>query len=255
LARLLWLTIHAGEAGQKREQRALGFPVSGGEALDSRLRWNDRPESTATAQAEAFFGAHRAPLQGDGKPTVDGRQLTESRVASPESRTASPESPSALARRIEFSDAECEFRASERRARLHEALRRLCEALYPEVVEGHAEGGGLFRLKNDFDRLRPDPVWSDPQRRAVLRQDLGLDPKPADFEMPVVPLEFLDPYSPARREWLESASLASWRRRKAAQWKEDHAGLLLTAREAAEMEAGRLSLEDDWRAVFLDRRS
>jgi PAS domain-containing protein len=78
---------------------------------------------------------------------------------------------------LEARDREAEFRAAERLAKLSEALRQLLEAMY----DGYRE----------FERLEADPVWFDAERKQTLRQDLGLEPLPEDFEIPEPPEEFV----------------------------------------------------------------
>ena len=79
---------------------------------------------------------------------------------------------------LEAEDREAEFEAAERLARLSEALGRLLAAMY----DGYRE----------FGRLAADPVWFDAERKRMLRQDLGLEPLPADFEPPEPPAEFVE---------------------------------------------------------------
>ena len=156
-----------------------------------------------------------------------------------------------LARLLDRGDRESEFRQSRRQALLSEAFRRLCEALHPEPIEARTDRGFLFRLKNDFDRLRPAALWFDRERQAALRQDLGLDPLPDDFELPEIPGELLDSHSGERRRLLRKMREASWTGYEAALWEEDHTGILFRPEEAAEMEAGRFSMED-WKRKYVD---
>lgn len=98
---------------------------------------------------------------------------------------------------LEAEDREAEFRADERLARLSEALRRLLEAMY----DGYRE----------FGRLEAEPVWFDAERKRTMRQDLGLEPLPADFKTPEPPEEFLE----HRRKFLARLKTLCAERREA----------------------------------------
>ena len=198
-------------------------------------------------------GTHSHPEARTGTNTENRRPNPEPnrQFASHESRVPRPEE---LARHF-LNDSEAEFRFGDVRARLSETLRRLCESLHPKPIQARTARGFLYVLKNEFERLRPDPVWFDRERRAMLRQDLGLGPLPADFETPELPEELLDPRSRERRRMLRDTMRkvenASWRETEVAEWEERRNGVLLRPEEAAEIESGRLTLEE-WRTQYVE---
>jgi len=53
-----------------------------------------------------------------------------------------------------------------------------------------AAPGRRWAFHDEFERLRP-AVRFDPEARRALRQDLGLEAYPADFETPEPPEDFL----------------------------------------------------------------
>jgi hypothetical protein len=233
VARRLWLTLHAGEQETRREQKIFDF----------RLPIFDYP---------------------GGVGHESNRQST---IVDPPSARHSSLVTRHLLNTLQLNERENTFRRAERRARLSEALRRLGEALYPEPLQARDAEGYRFILKDEFDRLRPDPVWFDAERKATLRQDLGLDPAPEEFlapeepetseppgEFSELPGEFSEPPSEfsdrQRRELLRETANAGWRRQEIAQWEQDHTGILLTPEEAAEMDAGRFSVEA-WKAQHI----
>jgi hypothetical protein len=78
---------------------------------------------------------------------------------------------------LDAGDREAEFQADERLAHLTHALGRLLAAIY----DGYRE----------FGQLEADPVWFDARRKRAMRQDLGLEPLPGNFEPPGPPAEFV----------------------------------------------------------------
>ena len=89
-------------------------------------------------------------------------------------------------------DRESAFEAEGRLARVSEALRRLLVARFPDRLEGPAsKSGQRWTLNDEFERLRPAAVWFDPEALEAMRQDLGLEPYPEDFETPDPPEDFV----------------------------------------------------------------
>jgi hypothetical protein len=98
---------------------------------------------------------------------------------------------------LEAEDREAEFKSGERWARLSEALRSLLEAMYGEYGE--------------FGRMRGAAVWFDAELKRMMRQDLGLDPMPRDFETPEPPEEFVH----ERRQFLARLRILCTQRQEA----------------------------------------
>jgi len=289
VARLLWLIVNTGEGDVRGEERRLersGFGISGfgaggsGHGTESAV---GSPQPAVACDLEAGPGGHEPRSRNDDHNN-DGPRTTDDGPSAPtpnselrnSERTdrqsaignstarhlACPELVEGslvtrhllLLHPLEAHDRENEFRRTERQLRLSEALRRLGQALHPEPIQARTERGYLYRLMDEFDCLRLDPLWLDPERKAALRQDLGIDPLPEDFETPELPDELLDPRSPLRRallrETMRKVENASWRRSEEAQWEERQIGILFTPEYAKKIESGRLTVEE-WKAWYV----